>query len=123
MLILLLNHSGKWLINLKKCVFLNPNSPLDFDKYIILKEFINKVTPPRCDIPFQAIHTTEYVFIFNDSFSFGEIKDAIKSTKSNSAADPDLIDNYVLKIFPDSGINLLLKAFNLMILDGSFPLG
>lgn len=84
----------------KRSIYFNPNTPLEVDKRI-LKDYIDKMAPPSCDVPFQNVFLTNHVSIFDNPFSFREIKDAIKSAKSNSAAGPDLIDYRIVKLLPD----------------------
>lgn len=45
----------------------------------------------------------------------------ILSTKGKSAVGPDLVNNFILKLLPDSALSFLTNCFNKVIEDGSFP--
>jgi len=60
----------------------------------------------------------KYPSFFNFKFNLLELKEIINSLNRNSSPGPDMINNYLLKLIPDSGISLL-EIFEL-ILKGKF---
>lgn len=58
---------------------------------------------------------------FDSPFQLEETIKEIELTKSRGASGPDLLNNFILKLLPNPVLEFLVKCFNLMVADGSFP--
>lgn len=64
---------------------------------------------------------TDYGRFFDLKFFVHELKDIISCCNPKSSAGPDLINNFILKLLPESALTILIKAFNNINTDGSYP--
>ena len=64
---------------------------------------------------------TDFVFDEEDLFTMDELREEVRSLKSNKAPGPDNIPNEVLKIVVDTCPDVLLNVFNACLRQGVFP--
>jgi len=63
----------------------------------------------------------KYPSFFNFKFNLLELKEMINSLSRNSSPEPDMINNYLLKLIPDLGLISLLEIFELILKSKFYP--
>jgi len=58
---------------------------------------------------------------FNYNLNLEELKEIIRSVKSDSSPGPDLINYNVIRLIPDEGLTKLLEIFVFVLERGYFP--
>jgi len=64
---------------------------------------------------------TKYPSFFDLDFQLRELKDIIMSSKEGTSPGNDLINHPLLKLLPSIAIQVLLKIFNNILREASFP--
>lgn len=116
---------------LKNCAFNNRKPFPSTSRMEAARLTVEKLSPLGCVNSLDFSESDHCYEFFRLPFSVSDLQGLIDSTKvyqknsnkKNSAPGPDLINNYILKLLPEVAIKDLVDSFNLMMVDGSFPLG
>jgi hypothetical protein len=102
-----------------------PVCPSDTSKFSIIEEYMSRLVPPtvgeRLDSPKESMEGRGLSGMFSSPFGVLEIIEIIKRGKINSSPGCDLIGWNILRLLPESAIEILKDCYNKLIKDGSFP--